>query len=125
MEFTDTHGSVPIQSWCRAIESGAMQQARNLADHPAVFHHVSLMPDCHQGYGMPIGGVIACPEAIIPNAVGVDIGCGMCAVQLMVMLMVEKGNREGKMLMLMVMLKEAEMFALNPSTPEPLYSVAQ
>jgi tRNA-splicing ligase RtcB len=39
------------------------------------------MPDCHQGYGMPIGGVIACEKAVIPNAVGVDIGCGMRAVQ--------------------------------------------
>ncbi len=39
------------------------------------------MPDCHVGYGMPIGGVVACEDAIIPNAVGVDIGCGMCAVQ--------------------------------------------
>jgi tRNA-splicing ligase RtcB len=39
------------------------------------------MPDCHVGYGMPIGGVAACRDAVIPNAVGVDIGCGMCAVQ--------------------------------------------
>ena len=72
---------VPIMSWCAAVESGAMQQALNLARHPEVFHHVALMPDCHQGYGMPIGGVAACKDAVIPNAVGVDIGCGMCAVQ--------------------------------------------
>ena len=58
-----------------------MIQAENLANHPAVFHHVALMPDCHQGFGMPIGGVIACDNAVIPNAVGVDIGCGMCAVK--------------------------------------------
>jgi len=39
------------------------------------------MPDTHQGYGMPIGGVMATNKVIIPNAVGVDIGCGMCAVK--------------------------------------------
>jgi tRNA-splicing ligase RtcB len=58
-----------------------MQQAGNLANHPCLFRHVALMPDCHQGYGMPIGGVIACADAVIPNAVGVDIGCGMGAVR--------------------------------------------
>jgi tRNA-splicing ligase RtcB len=46
-----------------------------------IFHHVALMPDCHVGYGMPIGGVIAVRDAVIPNAVGVDIGCGMGAVR--------------------------------------------
>jgi len=72
---------VSIKSWCKTIEDGALNQAIDLAKHPAVYHHVSLMPDCHLGYGMPIGGVIACENAIIPNAVGVDIGCGMGAVQ--------------------------------------------
>ena len=72
---------IPIKSWCTEIEEGAMMQAVDLARHPAVFSHVSLMPDCHQGYGMPIGGVIALKDAVIPNAVGVDIGCGMGAVQ--------------------------------------------
>jgi tRNA-splicing ligase RtcB len=42
---------------------------------------VAVMPDAHQGYGMPIGGVMATSEVVIPNAVGVDIGCGMCAVR--------------------------------------------
>ncbi len=72
---------VPIKSWCDPVEEGALQQALNLSKHPAVFSHVALMPDCHRGYGMPIGGVIACKTAIIPNAVGVDIGCGMCAIK--------------------------------------------
>lgn len=76
------HGTlVPIKSWCADIEDQAMVQAQNLAAHPVVFSHVALMPDCHVGYGMPIGGVIACRNAVIPNAVGVDIGCGMCAVK--------------------------------------------
>ena len=72
---------IPIKSWCDPIEDNALAQAMNLARHPAMVQHVALMPDCHQGYGMPIGGVIACRDVIIPNAVGVDIGCGMCAVR--------------------------------------------
>ena len=72
---------VPIKAWLADIEDGALQQATNLADLPFAFRHVALMPDCHQGYGMPIGGVLATHNVIIPNAVGVDIGCGMCAVK--------------------------------------------
>ena len=72
---------LPIKMWVNEIEDGAMEQAKNLANLPFVFKHIALMPDCHQGFGMPIGGVMAAREVIIPNAVGVDIGCGMCAVQ--------------------------------------------
>ena len=72
---------VPLKSWCRDVENSAMDQAEDLTMHPSVYKHVALMPDCHPGYGMPIGGVIACREDIIPNAVGVDIGCGMGAVK--------------------------------------------
>ncbi|HEY9072240.1 MAG TPA: RtcB family protein, partial [Candidatus Ozemobacteraceae bacterium] len=72
---------VPLKSWCPDPEAEALAQAANLTAHPAVVSHVALMPDCHVGYGMPIGGVIACRDAIIPNAVGVDIGCGMGAVR--------------------------------------------
>lgn len=71
---------LPIKSWCENVEREAMEQARNLANHPITFRHISLMPDCHPGYGMPIGGVIACDNGVIPNAVGVDIGCGMGAI---------------------------------------------
>ncbi|MCP4160461.1 MAG: RtcB family protein, partial [Deltaproteobacteria bacterium] len=83
MEWTKDKESyrVPIKSWCEDLEDGGLAQAENLANHPKVFSHIALMPDCHQGYGMPIGGVIGCEEAVIPNAVGVDIGCGMCAVK--------------------------------------------
>ena len=77
----DDHFKVPVKSWCKDLEDGAMAQAGDLARHPVVFQHVALMPDCHPGYGMPIGGVIACKNAVIPNAVGVDIGCGMGAVR--------------------------------------------
>lgn len=55
-----------------------MEQARNIADLPFVHSH-AIMPDAHQGYGMPIGGVMAIEGEVIPNAVGVDIGCGMYA----------------------------------------------
>ena len=72
---------LPIKLWLDDVEEGALQQAKNLANLPFAFKHVALMPDCHQGFGMPIGGVLALDEVIIPNAVGVDIGCGMCAVK--------------------------------------------
>ena len=61
------------------IESGALAQAKNLANLPFAFKHIAIMPDTHEGYGMPIGGVLATKGVVIPNAVGVDIGCGMCA----------------------------------------------
>lgn len=72
---------VPILSWCENPEVGALEQAINLAKLPFIFKHVAVMPDMHQGYGMPIGGVIATKGVVIPNAVGVDIGCGMLAVK--------------------------------------------
>ncbi|MEI6143038.1 MAG: RtcB family protein [Mariniphaga sp.] len=72
---------VPIKMWLNDVEPTAIQQARNLANLPFVFKHIALMPDCHQGYGMPIGGVLATQGVIVPNAVGVDIGCGMCAIK--------------------------------------------
>ena len=71
----------PIKMWLNDIEDGALSQAKNLANLPFAFKHIAIMPDSHQGYGMPIGGVLATKGVIIPNAVGVDIGCGMCAVK--------------------------------------------
>ncbi len=72
---------VPIQSWCNTPEEDALNQARDVAALPFMYEHVCLMPDAHSGYGMPIGGVAACVDTVIPNAVGVDIGCGMSAVR--------------------------------------------
>lgn len=72
---------VPIKLWLDNIEQGALEQAKHLANLPFVFKHIAIMPDSHQGYGMPIGGVMATKGAIVPNAVGVDIGCGMIAVK--------------------------------------------
>ena len=80
MEIINTE-RLHIKSWATDLEKGAEAQAFNLARVPFAYHHIALMPDCHQGYGMPIGGVMATQGQIIPNAVGVDIGCGMCAVK--------------------------------------------
>jgi tRNA-splicing ligase RtcB len=71
----------PIKIWAEAIEDSALLQAENLASLPFTFHHVALMPDCHTGYGMPIGGVLATEGVVVPNAVGVDIGCGMQVIR--------------------------------------------
>jgi len=73
---------LPIKLWLDDIESGALQQAKNLANLPFAYKWIAIMPDCHQGYGMPIGGVMAAKDVIVPNAVGVDIGCGMIASRL-------------------------------------------
>ena len=81
IQWENNDGILPVKSWCRDLEEGALQQAKNLSNHPAVIGHVALMPDAHQGYGMPIGGVIAASGGLIPNAVGVDIGCGMGAIR--------------------------------------------
>lgn len=76
-----TTEQLPIKLWLEDIETGALEQAKHLANLPFIFKHVAIMPDSHEGYGMPIGGVLATEGTIIPNAVGVDIGCGMCAVR--------------------------------------------
>ena len=72
---------IPIKLWLDDIEGGALAQAKNIANLPFAFKHIAIMPDSHQGYGMPIGGVMATERVIVPNAVGVDIGCGMVAVK--------------------------------------------
>lgn len=83
MHTINVEGGIPIYSWIppEEIESGARKQAESCARHPAAFHHIALMPDVHQGYGMPIGGVAALKAAISPAMVGVDIGCGMSALR--------------------------------------------
>lgn len=68
----DLHKGLVIKSWCGNPEQGALEQAYNLAELPFAFKHIALMPDTHQGYGMPIGGVLATDGYIIPNAVGVN-----------------------------------------------------
>ena len=71
----------PIKMWTRgvAVEDAAAQQLRNVASLPFVGPHVAAMPDVHWGMGATVGSVIPTSGAIVPAAVGVDIGCGMCA----------------------------------------------
>ncbi len=74
---------VPIKIWLKdekSLEESCIEQAYNLSKLPFLHKWVALMPDTHTGMGMPIGGVIATTDVIIPNAVGVDIGCGMAFV---------------------------------------------
>ncbi|MGN0678397.1 MAG: RtcB family protein [Oscillospiraceae bacterium] len=74
---------LPIKIWSTAesVDEKCLEQAKNLAKLPFVHKWISLMPDTHAGKGMPIGGVLACEGTVVPNAVGVDIGCGMAFVQ--------------------------------------------
>src|SRR5436190_23452943 len=75
--------NVPIELWTRAsdLEEGAIKQLKNIASLPWCFHHVAVMPDVHVGKGATVGSVVAMKGAVSPAAVGVDIGCGMAAVQ--------------------------------------------
>lgn len=72
---------LPIKLWLDDLDEGALDQAKNLANLPFAFKHIPIMPDSHQGYGMPIGSILATKGVVVPNAVGVDIGCGMCAMR--------------------------------------------
>lgn len=79
LEFSQ---ATPVYSWANhALGHEETKMAKNVASLPFVFKHVALMPDVHLGKGALVGSVIATKEAIIPAAVGVDIGCGMCAIK--------------------------------------------
>lgn len=73
--------NVPIKMWLDDIEESALIQAGRVADLPFVFGHVALMPDAHVGYSLPVGGVCATEGVVVPAMVGLDIGCGMCAIK--------------------------------------------
>ena len=78
--IVDENTKLPIKMWLpdeTHLDSLCIEQSYHLANLPFLYKWVSLMPDAHAGMGMPIGGVIASCDVIIPNAVGVDIGCGM------------------------------------------------
>ena len=74
---------VPIKAWTQGVDlaENAKAQLRNTALSPAIHGHLAVMPDCHWGMGATIGSVIPTKDAVIPAAVGVDIGCGMMAVR--------------------------------------------
>ena len=76
-----TPGRVPIMSWAGELDSRTLEQATNVSNLPFAVDHVALMPDGHAGYGMPIGGVLFADKAVVPYAIGVDIGCGVALVE--------------------------------------------
>src|SRR5712672_2477329 len=75
-------GRVPVKVYTEDMEPQARQQLVNISRLPIVHHHVAAMPDVHLGIGATVGSVIPTKKAIIPAAVGVDIGCGMIARRL-------------------------------------------
>jgi len=79
---TIEEGLVPVQVYTGEIEPAARAQLVNISRLPIVHHHVAAMPDVHLGIGATVGSVIPTKSAIIPAAVGVDIGCGMMAARL-------------------------------------------
>ena len=72
----------PVWVWGEIDEPQAARQVRNIATLPTLFHHIAVMPDVHFGIGATVGTVLASDRAVIPAAVGVDIGCGMAAARL-------------------------------------------
>ena len=81
IQITLSEGIVPVQIWAREVQPAAMNQLAQISRLPFVHHHVAAMPDVHAGIGATVGSVIPTRGAIVPAAVGVDIGCGMNAVQ--------------------------------------------
>ena len=78
--FSEKKQLHPVKIWrndITEVEHGCIQQAINASNHPALFSHVVLALDCHQGYGLPVGGIAAFDGVVIPNCVGVDVSCGM------------------------------------------------
>ena len=74
-------GKFPVKIWTNEIDDNAIKQLENMAQMPFIHKHIAAMPDVHWGMGATIGSVIPAKGAVIPAAVGVDLGCGMMAVQ--------------------------------------------
>jgi tRNA-splicing ligase RtcB len=83
-QFVGGQGRAPLKMWCDGVEveHDARTQLENIASLPFIYKHVAVMPDVHLGKGATVGSVIATKGAVVPAAVGVDIGCGMMAVRL-------------------------------------------
>ncbi|MCW8963737.1 MAG: RtcB family protein [Gammaproteobacteria bacterium] len=82
IQQTITKGRVPVKIWTADVDQGSIEQLSNIAELPFIHDHVAAMPDVHLGIGATVGAVIPTLGAIIPAAVGVDIGCGMNALRL-------------------------------------------
>jgi len=76
-----TKGKNPVLVWTGEVEKSALDQLANIANLSIIHGHVAVMPDVHMGISATVGSIIPTREAIIPAAVGVDIGCVMCAVR--------------------------------------------
>jgi tRNA-splicing ligase RtcB len=96
-EFHNVDGGVPIKMWTRGVpvEDQAREQLVRAARMPFIFKHVAAMPDVHVGIGATVGSVIPTCGAVIPAAVGVDIGCGMMAARTSLMAHDLPDNLEG------------------------------
>ncbi len=82
IQKTISKGKVPVKIYTDEVDGSAMQQLYNIAQLPFIHSHIAAMPDVHMGKGATVGSVIPTRGAIIPAAVGVDIGCGMNAIRL-------------------------------------------
>ena len=82
IQITLNKGKVPVKIYTRDVDSASMTQLTNISQLPFIHHHIAAMPDVHVGKGATVGSVIPTKDAIIPAAVGVDIGCGMNAVRI-------------------------------------------
>ncbi|MGL4186931.1 MAG: RtcB family protein [Thiotrichaceae bacterium] len=82
IKFSLNKGNVPVKVFTDDIDDASIQQLGNMAQLPFIHSHIAAMPDVHVGIGATVGSVIPMRGAIVPAAVGVDIGCGMNAVRL-------------------------------------------
>ena len=87
--YEEFGGGVGVRSWASILDDNTREQAAATAMLPILTEPIALMPDAHLGYGATIGSVIPTETAVIPSAVGVDIGCGMAARK------VDLGRRRG------------------------------
>ena len=120
----------PIKVWLRDesdLEQGCLEQAYHLSNLPFIHGWVNLMPDTHQGMGMPIGGVIATVDTIVPNAVGVDIGCGMAfaATNIPVVTLKEVQTGNGNLVQALVgdILRNIPVGFNHHKIPKPSYTL--
>lgn len=123
-------GRYPLKVWLNSekdLEATCLEQAQHLMQLPFLHKWVCLMPDTHAGMGMPIGGVIAAKDVIIPNAVGVDIGCGMAYVgtNIPVKVLKETMTGNGNLIQGMVgdILRNIPVGFAHHKTPMPCYTM--
>ena len=123
-------GNYPLRVWLESdkdLEDTCMEQAYHLMQLPFLHKWVCLMPDTHAGMGMPIGGVIAAKGVVIPNAVGVDIGCGMAYVgtNIPVKVLKETMTGNGNLVQGMVgdILRNIPVGFAHHKTPMPCYTM--